>query len=102
MEGGERGRAGEGEGEVDKTRLVTKGVQRGQKTLFTARKQSCGKVKFLKGMGWILIPYQGGYVWGWVPTPPPLPIHGTWDTAGYGRQTGGTHPTGMLSCFFYL
>ena len=25
-------------------------------------------------------------------------IHGTWDTTGYGRQAGGPHPTGMLSC----
>ena len=29
-------------------------------------------------------------------TPPPR----TWDTTGYGRQVGGTHPTGMLSCLY--
>ena len=23
----------------------------------------------------------------------------TWDTMGYGQQVGGTHPTGMHSCF---
>ena len=26
----------------------------------------------------------------------------TWDTMGYGRQAGGTHPTGMLSCVRYI
>ena len=25
--------------------------------------------------------------------------HWTWDSTGYGRQAGGTHPTGMLSCY---
>ena len=29
--------------------------------------------------------------------PPP-----TWDTMGHGQQEGGTHPTGMLSCFTEL
>ena len=24
--------------------------------------------------------------------------NGTWDTTRYGRQAGGMHPTGMLSC----
>ena len=26
----------------------------------------------------------------------------TWDTMGYGRQAGGTLPTGMLSCVRYI
>ena len=30
------------------------------------------------------------------PGPPPI-----WDTTGYGRQAGGTHPTAMLSCLTY-
>ena len=38
---------------------------------------------------------------GWV-LAPPLQMHGTWDTAGYGRQMGGMHPTGTLSCFYVL
>ena len=29
---------------------------------------------------------------------PPIPVHGTCDTLRYGRQAGGRHPTGMLSC----
>ena len=27
------------------------------------------------------------------------PLRDTWDTTGYGQQAGGTHPTGMYSCF---
>ena len=38
---------------------------------------------------------------GWLGTHPP-PVHGTWVTTGYGRQVGGTHPTGMLSCFIHV
>ena len=29
-------------------------------------------------------------------------IHVTWDTMGYSWQEGGTHRTGMLSCFLFL
>ena len=29
----------------------------------------------------------------------PPPSRHTWDTTGYGQQAGGTHPTGMHSCF---
>ena len=32
---------------------------------------------------------------------PPWPPD-TWDTTGYGQRAGGTHPTGMHSCAFYL
>ena len=35
------------------------------------------------------LPWRGGYS--------PTPIQGTWDTTGYSRQAGGTHPSGMLS-----
>ena len=59
------------------------------------------KGKVFKGDGVDTHPLPGWVCLG-VGTYPPPPIHGTWDTAGYGRQTGGTHPTGMLSCFFYL
>ena len=31
-----------------------------------------------------------------------IPPSRTWDTTGYGRQPGGTHPTGMLSCLSYF
>ena len=31
-------------------------------------------------------------------TPPPQKGHWTWDSTGYGRQTGGTHPS--LNVFF--
>ena len=31
----------------------------------------------------------------WADTPP----RDTCDTTGYGQQAGGTHPTGMYSCF---
>ena len=41
-----------------------------------------------------------GMSWGWVLTPLPCRIQGTWDTTGYG-QVGGMHSTGMLSCYFY-
>ena len=37
--------------------------------------------------------------------PGDLPTGGggdTWNTTGYGQQADGTHPTGMLSGFFYL
>ena len=52
-----------------------------------------GKAMFPRG--WILYPQTldlkgDGY--------PPFG-QGTWDTAGYGRQVGGTCPTGMLSCY---
>ena len=30
------------------------------------------------------------------------PTHQTWDTMGYSRQAGGTHPTEMLSCMTYI
>ena len=62
---------------------------------------------------WYQVPSGEQYVWGWVCLgvcrgggagmsrrggTSPLPrIHGTWDTTGYGRQAGGTHPSGMLS-----
>ena len=29
-------------------------------------------------------------------------IRDTWDTMGYGQQAGGTHPTGIHSCFFLV
>ena len=38
--------------------------------------------------GWWIWHLEAGY------SPPPS----TWDTTGYGRQAGGTHPTGMHSC----
>ena len=28
-----------------------------------------------------------------------VPLPDTWDTTGYGQQAGGTHPSGMYSCF---
>ena len=31
--------------------------------------------------------------------PRQTPPHLSWDTAGYGQQAGGTHPTGMRTCF---
>ena len=69
------------------------------KSMFTARKQSCGKVMFSqvcvsvhRGWGWVLP--RGGYSRGWVL----IPLPDTWVTIGYGQQTGGTHGTGMLSC----
>ena len=37
-----------------------------------------------------------GYLWYQVPSGG---IHGKWDTMGYGRKAGGTHPTGMLSYY---
>ena len=48
---------------------------------------------YVKGVGmsrgWVC-PW-GEYVW--------VSISWTWHTTGYGRQAGGTHPTGMLSCW---
>ena len=32
----------------------------------------------------------------------PLPGHGIWDTTGYDRQAGGTHPVGMLSFLAFI
>ena len=40
--------------------------------------------------GWYV--QRGGYVQG----VGPHPRHATWDTMGYSRQAGSTHPTGML------
>ena len=51
------------------------------------------------GYLWYQVPSGGGYVEGWVLNPR---IHGTWNTTGYSRQAGGTHPTEMLSCLFVL
>ena len=45
-------------------------------------------------VGW-LCP-EGGYVHG--VSPPPHPRAETWEATRYGRQTGGTHPIGILSC----
>ena len=40
-----------------------------------------------------LLPGGGG---GETPSP-----RDTWDTMGYGKQAGGTHPTGMHSCLIF-
>ena len=42
---------------------------------------------------WYQVPYGDGYVQGGGYSPLPPQIHGT-----YGRQVGGTHPIGVLSC----
>ena len=39
----------------------------------------------------------GGYIGGWGLVPPNMGPQGM--TTGYSRQVGGTHRTGMLSCF---
>ena len=54
------------------------------------------EVGIFRGGGWVYP--RGGFVQeGWVcPGGYPPPRHGTWDTMDYGRQAGGTHPTGIL------
>ena len=92
--------------------------------LFGVRNRSWGKVMFSQvsvshsihgGRGrylWSLIPsggisgaryilYMGdGYVWrGGYVQGGRYSLPWTWDTTGYGRQAGGTHPAGMFSCY---
>ena len=87
--------------------------------IFTAGKRSCGKVMFsqvsvcpqisryllyqVHSRGWIcqgdgiLTPSEWVSPGGWLcpggHSIPPPPNQGTWDTTGYSRQAGGTHPT---------
>ena len=61
------------------------------------------------GYLWTRVLSRGGYLWynpggdlvRRVLTPPPAG-HGNWDTMGYSRQTGGRHPTVMLSCNSFI
>ena len=74
-------------------------------------RRGCGYLWFHVLSGeWVSLvpsPFWGGYLWESLLVGRyvqrvgslPLPRHGTWDTMGYGRQSGGMHPTGMLSCF---
>ena len=90
----------------------------------TARQRSCGNIMFSQvsvfpqgGRGWVSLvpcPFLGWYVWSHVTSrrggkrcvcpeeyhmgPPPHPPR-TCDTTGHGRQAGGTHNIGMLSCY---
>ena len=50
-----------------------------------------------RGMGAQTCDLKGGSSWTY-----PSPPHRRWYTKGYGRQAGGTHPTGMLSCVSLL
>ena len=77
---------------------------------FTARTRSCGKVMFLqlsvilfKGGGCLALGL-GVYTPGHNNLPPPAQSHSWTPLPGltspyYGKQAGGTHHTGMLSCF---
>ena len=56
-----------------------------------------GEVSMFKGYIWAV---GTSKTWdlGSRSTPPSQP----WDTMAYGRQAGGTHTTGMLSCHNYV
>ena len=50
--------------------------------------------------GWGLHPGGGVCIQGgWTALPHP---RYTWNTTGYGKQAGGTHPTGMHSCLLFF
>ena len=55
-----------------------------------------GTRSVLGGGGYVKGSVFGGSVFQSDGYSPPPPIHGTWDTVGYGRQAGGPHPTGMF------
>ena len=57
----------------------------------------------MSGGGWVCtgggMSGEMGIPGGWLcPGSTHIPGHRTWDTIVYGRQVGGMHSTGMLSC----
>ena len=94
--------------------------------IITTRKRSCGKVMFLHLSVILLTGGEGGRESGqppWMQTPqgwadhprcrtpgvgqippmqtlPGLVRHPPGSTTGYDQQAGGTHPTGMHTCFY--